>query len=166
MRTFMKSTRLAISAVMFGAAVLWAAGRVAVAQDTDALDPSVGAYKPSPLVQVTAPRGAADSGLPEEDLSDHSDDPALRGSVPLSPDAVDVITNGRRYWYDDGLWYVEEGSGLSPVQPPVGIVISKLPPMYAIGFLDDGTPDYIAHGVHYVAVENGYAVTDPPVSQH
>ena len=162
----MKSTvKLAFSAVMFGAALLWVAGRVAVAQDTDALDPSLGAYKPSTLVQITDPHEAADSGLPAEDLSDHSEDPSLRGSVPLSPEAVDVISKGRRYWYDNGLWYVEEGSGLSPVQPPVGIVISKLPPMYAIGFLDDGTPYYVAQGVHYVAVENGYAVTDAPAAE-
>ena len=162
----MKSTaQLVFSAVMLGAAVFWAAGRVAVAQDTDALDPSVGAYKASALVQITARPDAADSGVPEEESSDHSDDPALRGSVPLSPEAVDVISRGRRYWYDDGLWYVEEGSGLGPVQPPVGMVISKLPPMYATGFLDDGTPYYVSHGVYYVHVENGYAVTDAPGSQ-
>ena len=162
----MKPTaKLAFSAVMFGAAMFWAAGRVAVAQRTDALEPNVSASEPSGLVQITDPHEAADSGLPAEDLSDHSEDPSLRGSVPLSPEAVDVISKGRRYWYDNGLWYVEEGSGLSPVQPPVGIVISKLPPMYAIGFLDDGTPYYVAQGVHYVAVENGYAVTDAPAAE-
>ena len=37
--------------------------------------------------------------------------------------------------------------------------------MYAIGFLDDGTPYYVAQGVHYVAVENGYAVTDAPAAE-
>ena len=162
----MKSTaKLAFSAVMFGAALLWVAGRVAVAQDADALDPSLGAYKPSTLVQITAPRDAGDSGVPEVDWSDHSD-PSFRGSLPpLSPEAVDVIANGRRYWYDNGLWYVQDDSGFSPAQPPLGTVISKLPPMYTIGFLDDGTPYYVANGVHYAAVENGYEVVDAPASE-
>ena len=162
----MKPTaKLAFSAVMFGAAMFWAAGRVAVAQRTDALEPNVSASEPSGLVQITAPRDAGDSGVPEVDWSDHSD-PSVRGSLPpLSPEAVDVIAKGRRYWYDNGLWYVQGDSGFSPAQPPVGTVISKLPPMYAIGLLDDGTPYYVANGVHYVAVENGYAVIDAPASE-
>ena len=84
---------------------------------------------------------------------------------PLSPEAVDVISNGRRYWYDNGLWYVEDRSEFSAAQPPVGIVISKLPALYGTGFFDDGTPYYYAYGVHYRPVDGGYAVTGPPTSQ-
>ncbi|HEY3180040.1 MAG TPA: DUF6515 family protein [Casimicrobiaceae bacterium] len=160
----MKSTvKLAFSAIMLGASVFWGAEHVALAQHADASDTNLPAYEPSPLVQITAPRDAADSGVPEVESRDQSDDPSLRGSLPpLSPEAVDVISNGRRYWYDNALWYVEDGSGLSAAQPPVGIVISKLPPMYATGFYDDGTPYYYAHGVYYVPVDGGYAVTDAP----
>jgi hypothetical protein len=157
----MKSTlRLAFSAVMLGAAVFWGAGHVALGQDADTSDTNAPAYEPSTLVQITAP-GA--SGVPQVESTGQSDDPALHTSFPpLSPEAVDVISNGRRYWYDSGLWYVEDGSGLSAAQPPVGIVISKLPPEYATGFYDDATPYYYAHGVYYVPVDGGYAVTDAP----
>jgi Family of unknown function (DUF6515) len=163
----MKSTvKLAFSAVMLGAAVFCGAGHVALAQHADATDTSIPAYEPSTLVQITDPREAADSGVPEVESSDQSDDPSLRRSLPpLSPEAVDVISNGRRYWYDNGLWYVEDGSGMSAAQPPVGIVISKLPPMHATGSYGDGTPYYYAHGVYYVPVDGGYAVTDAPAFQ-
>ena len=69
----MKPTaKLAFSAVMFGAAVFWAAGRVAVAQRTDALEPNVSASEPSGLVQITDPRDTTDSGVPEVESSRQS----------------------------------------------------------------------------------------------
>jgi hypothetical protein len=109
----MKSTvKVAFSAVLLGAAVLWGAGHVALAQHTDASDTNVAASEG--LVQITDPRDTGDSGVPEVESRDQSDDPSLRRSLPpLSPEAVDVISNGRRYWYDNGLWYVEDGAGLS-----------------------------------------------------
>jgi uncharacterized protein DUF6515 len=160
----MKSTvKLAFSAVMLGAAVFWGAGHVALAQHAGAADTNVTASEPSGLVQITDPRDAADGDVPEVESRDQPDDPSLRRSLaPLSPEAVDVISNGRRYWYDNGLWYVEDDSGLSAAKPPVGIVISKLPSMYATGFYDDATPYYYAQGVYYVPVDGGYAVTDAP----
>jgi hypothetical protein len=160
----MKSTvKLAFSAVMLGAAVFWGAGHVAMGQDADTSDTNVPAYEPSTLVQIKAPGDSADSGVPQVESPGQPHDPSLRRSLPpLSAEAVDVISNGRRYWYDNGLWYVEDDTGLSTAQPPVGIVISKLPPMYATGFYDDGTPYYYAHGVYYVSVDGGYAVTDAP----
>jgi hypothetical protein len=163
----MKSTvKLAFSAVLLGAAMFWGAGHVALAKHADASDTNVAASEPSGLVEITDPREAPDSGVPEVESSDQSDDPSLRRSVPpLSPESVDVISNGRRYWYDNGLWYVEDGSGLSAAQPPVGIVISRLPPRYATASHDDGTPYYSAYGVYYAPVDGGYAVIDAPTSQ-
>jgi|SRR5438105_14522537 len=159
----MKSTvKLAVSAVMFGA-VFWAAGRSALAAHGDALDSNVAASEPAGLVQITDPRDPDQNSLPASDSTHLSDGPAVRASLPpLSPEAVDVISNGRRYWYDDGLWYVDEGTGFSRAQPPAGIVISKLPPLYAIVSYGDGTPYYYSHGVYYVPVADGYAVTDAP----
>ena len=160
----MKSTmKLAFSAVTLGAGIFWGAGHVAMGQDADTLETNVPAYEPSTLVQITAPGESGDSGVPQAESPGQPNDPALGRSLPpLSPEAVDVISNGRRYWYDNGLWYVEDGPGLSAAQPPVGIVISKLPPVYATGFYDDGTPYYYAQGVYYVPVDGGYAVTDAP----
>jgi hypothetical protein len=161
---FMKSTmKLAFSAVMLGVAVFWGAGHAALAQQSAAADTDVTASEPEGLVQITDPRDAADGGVPAVESRYQSDDPALRRSLPpLSPEAVDVISNGRRYWYDNGLWYVEDGSGLSAAKPPVGIAISRLPPIYATGFYGDGTPYYYAQGVYYVPADGGYAVTGAP----
>lgn len=161
---FMQSTvKKACCAVMLGAAVFFGAGHVALAQYTGASDMDVGVYEPTPLVTITDPRNASADDVSQLESPNQPDGASLRNSMPpLSPEAVDVISNGRRYWYDNGLWYVEDASTFRAAQPPVGIVISRLPSLYATGSFDDGTPYYYANGVYYVPVDGGYAVTDPP----
>ena len=162
----MKSTvKQALSAVMLGATVFFGAERVAIAQQADVSD-TTAASELEGLVQITNPREPDAIYVPQAESVDQPDDLSLRKPLPpLSPDVVDVIANGRRYWYDDGLWYVEDGSGMSAAKPPVGIVISKLPSIYATGAYGDGTPYYYAYGVYYVPVDSGYAVTDAPAFQ-
>ena len=130
-------TRLAFTAAMLGATTLWIAGQPAIGD------------------QVT----------PE-----HPDDSSVHHAVPLlsplSPDAIDVMSNGRLYWYDNGRWYADENSVLTAAQPPAGIVVPTLPPMYTTGFYGDGTPYYYAQGVYYVRAERGYAVTQAPDFAH
>lgn len=147
---------------MLGAIVFCGAGRVAIAQQAD-VSGTTATSELEGLVQITNPREPDAIYVPQAESLDQSDDSSLRRPLPpLSPDVVDVIANGRRYWYDDGLWYVEDGSGMSAAKPPVGIVISKLPSIYAMGSYGDGRPYYSAYGVYYVPVDGGYAVTDAP----
>ena len=162
----MKSTvQLAFSAVMLGATAFWGVGHVVLAQRAAASDTNVTA-SPLGLVRSTGPRGAV-SGISEAESRDRSDGSSSgESSPPLSPEAVDVIANDRRYWYDNGLWYVEDGTGLTAAKPPAGVVISEPPPMYATGSYGDGTPYYYALGVYYVRVDDGYAVTDALTFQH
>jgi hypothetical protein len=108
----MKSTvKLAFSAVMLGAAVFWGAGHVALAQHAGAADTNVTASEPSGLVQITDPRDAADGDVPEVESRDQPDDPSLRRSLaPLSPEAVDVISNA-------GVIGTTTASGMSRTTP-------------------------------------------------
>jgi len=159
--------RLAFSAAMLGATALWIAERPAIADQTNPLNASA---MPLRFVQTSHTGDAANDGVHEKDTPEHPDDLSVHHAIPplspLSPDAIDVMSNGRLYWYDNGLWYVDENSVVTATQPPADVVVPKLPPMYATGFYDDGTPYYYAQGVYYVRAERGYAVTQAPEFAH
>jgi len=160
-------TRLAFTAAMLGATTLWIAGRPANADQTDPLNPGA---VPLRFAQTSPAGDAANDGVHEEGSPEHPEGSSVRHAVPLlsplSPDAIDVMSNGRLYWYDNGCWYADENSVITAAQPPAGIVVPKLPPMYATGFYGDGTPYYFAQGVYYVRAERGYVVTQAPDFAH
>jgi hypothetical protein len=159
-------TRLAFSAAMLGATALLIAGRPAIADQAGPLN--TGAV-PLRFAQTSHAGNATNDGIHEaapEHPADSSVHHAIPPLSPLSPDAIDVMSNGRLYWYDDGLWYADENSVVTATQPPAGIVVPKLPPMYTTGFYGDGTPYYYAQGVYYVRAERGYAVTQAPDFAH
>jgi uncharacterized protein DUF6515 len=156
-------TKLAFSAAMLGAAALSIAGRPAIADQTGPLNPNA---VPLRFAQTSHAGNATNDGVHEAAPPEHPADSSVHHAIPplssLSPDAIDVMSNGRLYWYDNGLWYADENSVVKATQPPADIVVPKLPPMYATGFYDDGTPYYYAQGVYYVRAERGYAVTQAP----
>jgi Family of unknown function (DUF6515) len=130
-------TRLAFTVTVLGATTLSIAGQPAFADQEDPEHPA--------------------------EVSVHHAVPLFS---PLSPDAIDVMSNGRLYWYDNGLWYADENSVVTATHPPAGIVVPKLPPMYATGAYGDGTPYYYAQGVYYERAERGYVVTQAPDFSH
>lgn len=68
-----------------------------------------------------------------------------------------------RYYFNSGVWYAPRGPGFVVVRPPVGLVISVLPPYYSTLWIG-GIPYYYADSVYYTwqPDQNGYAVVDPP----
>ena len=68
-----------------------------------------------------------------------------------------------RYYFNGGIWYAPRGPGFVVVRPPLGLVISVLPPFYSTLWFG-GVPYYYADNVYYSwqPDENGYAVVDPP----
>jgi hypothetical protein len=162
------TVKAALAAVMVGAIASWVVQATPQTQRADAgtLEADRGASTPLRLARAPADvqDTAEDSVLDSESPND-GDGPSLRALVPpLSPNAVDVVANGQRYWYDDGRWYVEQASGLSAVQPPVGVVVPTLP-FSATTTWFGAVPYACASGVCYVPAPRGYAVAEPPPSQ-
>lgn len=48
--------------------------------------------------------------------------------VELSADYVTVLFNGQTYFYDQGSFYVQDPQGYLAVPPPLGIIVSMIPP--------------------------------------
>ena len=66
---------------------------------------------------------------------------------------------GSRFYFSGGIWYAPSGPGFVVVRPPVGLVISVLPPYYSTVWFG-GVPYYYADNVYYSwqPDQNGYAV--------
>ena len=70
---------------------------------------------------------------------------------------------GSRYYFYGGIWYAPSGIGFAVVRPPIGLLISVLPPYYSTVWIG-GFPYYYADDVYYSwePAQNGYVVVDPP----
>ena len=68
---------------------------------------------------------------------------------------------GSPFYFYGGIWYAPGGPGFVVVRPPVGLVISVLPPYYSTLWFA-GVPYYYADNVYYTSGPGGYVVVDPP----
>jgi hypothetical protein len=88
-------TRLAFAAAMLGATTLWMAGRLAVTDQSDPLNPGAA---PLRFTQVVPVPDGPDDGASENDGGEDPDDSSPRPPVPLlSPLSADA-TNGRPHY--------------------------------------------------------------------
>jgi hypothetical protein len=164
----MNSTvKSALAAVMVGAVASWVVQATPQTQRVDAgtLEADRSVSTPVRFAQAAHARDTTEDGALDSESPNDGDGPSLRPlSPPLSPNAVDVVANGQHYWYDDGRWYIAQLSGLSAVQPPVGVVVPTLP-LSATTTWFGAVPYACASGVCYVPAPRGYAVAEPPPSQ-
>jgi len=70
------------------------------------------------------------------------------------------------YFYFGGIWYQPSGADFIVIRPPLGIVVSVLPPIYNTLWIGD-VPYYFANGVYYHWRDdlNGYEVVELPESE-
>jgi hypothetical protein len=90
--------------------------------------------------------------------------PAFGSVRPSLPEGYrPYYRGGSRFYFSGGIWYAPSGPGFVVVRPPVGLVISGLPPYYSTLWFG-GVPYYYADNVYYSwqPDQNGYAVVDPP----
>ncbi len=88
-------TRLAFAAAMLGATTLWMAGRSAVTDQGDPLNPGAA---PSRFTQASPTADGQTDGASEDNAEEDPDDSSPRPSVPLlSPLSADA-TNGRPHY--------------------------------------------------------------------
>jgi len=90
--------------------------------------------------------------------------PAPGGFAPVLPrGAVGIHYRNDQFFFQGGVWYRPYGERFRVVVPPVGIVVSLLPPTY-VTLRVGGLPYYYANGVYYTAAVSGpgYVVVAPP----
>lgn len=82
---------------------------------------------------------------------DHKRHYPPRGQIRkrLPKKAYSLRHSGRRYYYHDGIWYHRHKQVYRVTRPPIGIVVSILPPYYTRVWIGD-IPYYYAGGVYYI----------------
>lgn len=70
---------------------------------------------------------------------------------------------GSRFYFAAGVWYAPGAEGFVVVRPPVGLLVTSLPP-YSTTVWIGGIPYYYANDVYYrwAPEQSGYEVVDPP----
>ena len=88
---------------------------------------------------------------------------AIRGQrMHDLPHHISIIFNNENYFYDDdGNYYQQQNGDYVVVQPPVGAIVTFLPPGVAT-VAAGPTTYYYLDGVFYVAQDNSFAVVNPP----
>ncbi|MFA4915139.1 MAG: DUF6515 family protein [Syntrophales bacterium] len=72
-----------------------------------------------------------------------------------------VVYGDERYYFHGGIWYRPSGLRFSIIVPPIGVVVSFLPPYYTSIWVK-GYPYYYADEVYYAPAVGGYMVVAPP----
>lgn len=79
----------------------------------------------------------------------------------LATTAIIVSINNAQYHYDQGVYYVESGSGYTVVQAPVGATIKVLPDNTETVAVTETTNNYYYGGTYYEKVPEGFTVVPP-----
>jgi hypothetical protein len=72
-----------------------------------------------------------------------------------------VSVENQKYHYDQGIYYVQSGSGYTVVQAPVGATITTLPPNTQTVTVTETTNNYYYGGTYYEKSDKGYTVVPP-----
>ncbi len=78
-------------------------------------------------------------------------------------DAFVVSASGARYYFYDGLYYTRIGGDFVLVAPPIGAVVTAIPPEYRPVIIN-GITYYTDNGVYYIYTRYGYQVVPQPVT--
>ena len=79
----------------------------------------------------------------------------------LAVTAVVISIENQKYHYDQGVYYVQSGSGYTVVQAPVGATITTLPPNTQTVVVNETVNNYYYGGTYYEKSEKGYTVVPP-----
>jgi len=80
----------------------------------------------------------------------------------LASDAILFSFNNQQYYYDDGCFSLPSNGGYSVIAPPIGAVVTSLPPGYETPVAADGQTYYYFGGVFYINTGQGYQVVAAP----
>ncbi len=86
-----------------------------------------------------------------------------RFSFRHSRNVFSFYFGGYDYFYDDGLFYLDEPYGYTVVPAPIGAIVYDLPAGYREVVIN-GVLYYVYDGAYYIPAENGYRVVSPPAA--
>ena len=78
---------------------------------------------------------------------------------------IKLNVGGKRYHYDDGIYYRKHRHGYEVVSAPIGACLRRLPRGYQRIYVDHN-PYYTYNGVYYERTPQGYVVIESPYSKH
>lgn len=76
-------------------------------------------------------------------------DPQSPQADPDEQDSMRIHRRGTHYLVRGGQWYQQRGNALVAVEPPAGVLVSRLPQGYSMRWIG-GAPYFYADGVYYV----------------
>jgi hypothetical protein len=79
----------------------------------------------------------------------------------IAATAIIVSVENQQYHYDQGVYYVQSGSGYTVVQAPVGATITTLPANSQTVVVNETTNNYYYGGTYYEKSDGGYTVVPP-----
>lgn len=79
----------------------------------------------------------------------------------LATTAIIISVENQKYHYDQGVYYVQSGSGYTVVQAPVGATITTLPPNSQTVVVNETTNNYYYGGTYYEKSGSEYTVVAP-----
>jgi hypothetical protein len=79
----------------------------------------------------------------------------------LAVTAVVISIENQHYHYDQGVYYVQSGTGYTVAQAPVGATITTLPPNSQTVVVNETTNNYYYGGTYYEKSDKGYTVVPP-----
>ncbi|MBF0593586.1 MAG: hypothetical protein HQL22_01315 [Candidatus Omnitrophica bacterium] len=94
----------------------------------------------------------------------YHDRPSFGMRLSFIGDDVITVRSGRTsYYYYDGLYYNRAGSDYVLIPPPIGVVVTSIPPDFHPVVIN-GVTYFTDNGTYYVYTRYGYQVVPPPVT--
>lgn len=90
--------------------------------------------------------------------------PAIGTVVPVLPIGYrPYLWHGKPLFFVDGVWYAPAPGGYVVTHPPIGMIVTLLPPFATPVWVGD-VPYYYANDIYYryLPADNAYEVVDPP----
>jgi hypothetical protein len=75
--------------------------------------------------------------------------------------AIIVSVNNQKYYYDQGVYYLEKDDGYTVVEAPVGATVSELPKETETVVVNETTNNYYYGGTYYEKNGDEYTVVPP-----
>jgi len=78
------------------------------------------------------------------------------------PDGFESVTvDGQSYYYNNGIFYQQDGNQLITIPPVLGAIVNDIPQDYVV-ISADGVNYLFTSGIYFVRTDDGFQVVQPP----
>ena len=79
----------------------------------------------------------------------------------MAATAIAINVHNQRYYYDQGVYYVESDGGYTVIEAPVGATVKVIPKESETVVINETTNNYYYGGTYYEESDDGYTVVPP-----